>query len=382
MDKYEKAADAPSYSSLDGVEYNVVLEAPIDFIDMKGVPLDDPKWDEFLSQMSLSDLCISIGDARGIAGVSTINKPMNAIAEGPEGLLAKFKFGDQRACTGWATLPTVTATWDHEMQSRYGDLMAEEALFSGVAMVNAPGCNINRSPYGGRASEYMSEDSMLSYYSVSNILHAMREKGLIANVKHCFLNEQETNRQGVATFANEQSIREIYLRPFEGALTVGASMGIMTSYNRIGLTYAATHSVLMEDVMRGEWAYTGSIIDDALSQSEYYGSTADMLMAGTCIFCLDGARSAQMRELIESTDDGALLRKLQEANKYIFNALLQSSMGGSIDADYTYEGGLMWWQSLLIGINVLFGVLAVGSVAAYVVYTYKKRDEDTGKEVR
>ena len=382
MDKYEKAADAPSYSSLDGVEYNVVLEAPIDFIDMKGVPLDDPKWDEFLSQMSLSDLCISIGDARGIAGVSTINKPMNAIAEGPEGLLAKFKFGDQRACTGWATLPTVTATWDHEMQSRYGDLMAEEALFSGVAMVNAPGCNINRSPYGGRASEYMSEDSMLSYYSVSNILHAMREKGLIANVKHCFLNEQETNRQGVATFANEQSIREIYLRPFEGALTVGASMGIMTSYNRIGLTYAAAHKVLMEDVMRGEWAYTGSIIDDALSQSEYYGSTADMLMAGTCIFCLDGARSAQMRELIESTDDGALLRKLQEANKYIFNALLQSSMGGSIDADYTYEGGLMWWQSLLIGINVLFGVLAVGSVAAYVVYTYKKRDEDTGKEVR
>ena len=84
MDKYEKAADAPSYSSLDGVEYNVVLEAPIDFIDMKGVPLDDPKWDEFLSQMSLSDLCISIGDARGIAGVSTINKPMNAIAEGPK----------------------------------------------------------------------------------------------------------------------------------------------------------------------------------------------------------------------------------------------------------------------------------------------------------
>lgn len=380
MDKYEKAADAPSYSSLDGIEYNVLLDEPIDFIDMKGVPLDDPKWDEFLSQMTLADLCISIGDARGIAGVASVNKPMNAISEGPEGLLAKFKFGDQRACTGWATLPTVTATWDHEMQARYGDLMAEEALFSGVAMVNAPGCNINRTPYGGRASEYMSEDSMLSYYSVSNILYAMREKGLIANVKHCFLNEQETNRQGVATFSNEQAIREIYLRPFEGALTVGESMGVMTSYNRIGLTYAATHETLMQDVMRGEWGYEGSIIDDALTESQYYSSTGDMLMAGTNIFCLDGNRSSQMRQLIESTDDGTLLRKLQESNKYIFNALLHSSIGGSIDDSYTYEDTLMWWQQLLIAINVIVGAAALASIAGYVVFTYVKRDKKMVKE--
>lgn len=375
MDKYEKAADAPSYAELEGVEYSVELETPIKFIDMKGVPLDDPKWDEFISQMSLADLCISIGDARGIAGVSSIDKPMNAIAEGPEGLLAKFKFGDQRACTGWATLPTITATWDHEMQSMYGNLFAEEALFSGVAMVNAPGCNINRSPYGGRASEYMSEDSMLSYYSVSNILYAMREKGLIANVKHCFLNEQETNRQGVATFSNEQAIREIYLRPFEGALTRGESLGIMTSYNRIGLQYAATHQVLMETVMRGEWAYEGSIIDDALSQSDYYCSTPDMLMAGTCIFCLDGARSGQMKSLIESTDDGTLLRKLQEANKYIFSSLLQGSMGGSIDSSYEYEDTLMWWQSMLIAFNVVFGVLAAAGVAMYVISRVRGKND-------
>lgn len=376
MAKYETPSDAPSYAALDGIAYNVVLDEPIDFIDMKDVPLDDPLWDTFLSQMSLADLCISIGDARGIAGVASINKPMNAIAEGPEGLLAKFKYGDQRACTGWATLPTVTATWDHEMQSKYGDLMAEEALFSGVAMVNAPGCNINRSPYGGRASEYMSEDSMLSYYSVSNIIYAMREKGLIANVKHCFLNEQETNRQGVATFSNEQAIREIYLRPFEGALTVGESLGIMTSYNRIGLQYAATHQTLMETVMRGEWGYEGSIIDDALSESAYYSVTADMLMAGTNIFCLDGNRASAMRTLIETTDDANLLYKLQESNKYIFNALLHSSLGGSIGEDYVYEDTLMWWQITLIVINVGLGAIVACSVTGYVVSTYVKREKN------
>lgn len=378
MDRYKKPEDAPSVKANKGKTHDVLLDEPIDFIDMKDVPYDDPKWDTFISQMSLSDLCISIADSRGIAAVATVNKPMNSIAEGPEGLLAKFKFGDKRCCTGFATLPTVTATWDHEMQTKFGQLYGEEALFSGVAMVNAPGCNIIRTPYGSRASEYLSEDAVLSYYSVSNIIKAMRSKGLICNVKHCALNNQETNRQGVSTFANEQSIREIYLKPFEGALTRGTGLGIMTSYNRIGLEYAATHKVLMQDVMRGEWAYEGSIIDDALSQSQYYCSTADMLVGGTNIFCLDGNRAKQMKDLITKTDDGNLLKELQDANKRIFYALLRSSMGGSITAGDKFDGGLMWWQSLLIALNVIFGVAAAGAVAMYVVTGYVKKD--TSKE--
>ena len=375
MDQYKKDDTTPSYKAMIGKEVEVELDEPIDFIDMKGVPFEDKKWDEFISQLSLDELCISISDARGIASVASVNKPMNSIAEGPEGLLAKFKYGDKRACTGFATLPTTTATWDHDMQAKYGVMMGEEALFSGVAMVNAPGCNIIRTPYGSRASEYMSEDGVLSYYSVSNIINSMRNKGLICNVKHCFLNNQETNRQGVSTFANEQSIREIYLKPFEGALTRGRSMGIMTSYNRIGLQYAATHSVLMNDVLRGEWGYEGSIIDDALTQSSYYSVGADMLLAGTDIFCLDGQRGAQIKSLIKKTDDGTLVKGLQRANKRIFYSLLHSSMGGSITADTKVEDGMYWWQGMLIGIDSVVGLATVGAVAMYIVSAYVKREE-------
>lgn len=378
MDRYKKPEGAPGVKANKGKTHDVFLDEPIDFIDMKDVPYDDPKWDTFISQMSISDLCISISDSRGIAAVASVNKPMNSISEGPEGLLGKFKFGDKRACTGFATLPTVTATWDHAMQAKFGELYGEEALFAGVAMVNAPGCNIIRTPYGSRASEYLSEDAILSYYSVSNIIKAMRSKGLICNVKHCALNNQETNRQGVSTFANEQSIREIYLKPFEGALTRGTGLGIMTSYNRIGLEYAATHKVLMQDVMRGEWAYEGSIIDDALVASTYYSVGADMLTAGTNIFCLDGQRGNQIKDLINRTDDGNLLKELQEANKRIFYTLLRSSMGGSITEDTVVTGGLMWWQSLLVAINVIIGVAAAGAVAMYVVTGYIKKD--TAKE--
>lgn len=373
MDQYKKSEDAPSYKAMIGKEVDVELEEPIDFIDMKNVPFEDEKWDKFISQLTLDELCVSISDARGIAAVAKVNKPMNAIAEGPEGLLAKFKYGDKRACTGFATLPTTTATWDHVMQGKYGEMMGEEALFSGVAMVNAPGCNIIRTPYGSRASEYMSEDGVLSYYSVSNIISMARKKGLICNVKHCFLNNQETNRQGVSTFANEQSIREIYLRPFEGALTRGKSMGIMTSYNRIGLQYAATHHVLMNDVLRGEWGYEGSIIDDALGQSAYYSVGADMLLAGTDIFCLDGQRGAQIKAVIKKTDDGTLVKGLQRANKRIFYSLLHSSMGGSITSDTKVTEGMYWWQGMLIGIDVLVGVLTLGAIAGFVMTTYVKR---------
>ena len=375
MDQYKKSEGAPSYKAMIGKEVDVELEEPIDFIDMKNIPFEDEKWDRFISQLTLDELCVSVSDARGIAAVAKVNKPMNAIAEGPEGLLAKFKYGDKRACTGFATLPTTTATWDHVMQGRYGEMMGEEALFSGVAMVNAPGCNIIRTPYGSRASEYMSEDGVLSYYSVSNIISMTRKKGLICNVKHCFLNNQETNRQGVSTFANEQSIREIYLRPFEGALTRGESMGIMTSYNRIGLQYAATHRVLMNDVLRGEWGYEGSIIDDALTQSTYYSVGADMLLAGTDIFCLDGQRGAQIKAVIKKTDDGTLVKGLQRANKRIFYSLLHSSMGGSISSDTKVTEGMYWWQGMLIGIDVLAGVLTLGAIAGFVMTTYVKRKE-------
>lgn len=157
-------------------------------------------------------------------------------------------------------------------------------------------------------------------------------------------------------------------------------MGIQTSYNRIGLQYAATNDVLMYDVLRGEWGYEGSIIDDAMSYTPYYGVTEDMIMAGTNIFCLDADRAARIIEAVESADDGALLRKLQESNKYIFNALLQSSIGGSIDSSYTYNDTLMWWQVLIIVVDITVGLLVLACAVMYVVSGYILPRKNKDKE--
>ena len=376
---YKEEDQVKGYADADGEEYNVPavvdgVETLITFTDMADVPLEGTIekgrfagkegkeiWDKFIKQMTLDDLAITVSDNRGLLAVAKIKKPGNSVAEGPEGLLSSFQFGDKRWATGFATGPVYTSTWDHQMQKNFGGFYGEEALYCGVASVNAPGANICRTAYTSRASEYMSEDGILNYNVAANIIGEARRKGLIMNIKHCFLNNQEDGRQRIETYCNEQAIREIYLRPFEGALTKGRGMGIMTSYNRIGATYAACHDNLMNGVMRGEWKYRGFIIDDALTggNDDPYSYGPGMIHNGTDLFCLDGSRGRDLATWVRNNDDLQILRDMQRANKYIMYALNQSWMGGLDEiSDEELEEMLdPWYMKTITGVTIGLGFL-------------------------
>ncbi|MCQ2799885.1 MAG: glycoside hydrolase family 3 C-terminal domain-containing protein [Bacilli bacterium] len=401
---YQKSATAASFTEGDGVEYNVPVKdeegnvVKIKFSDMANVPLGDEYveegkfagekgedvWDKFIKQMNLDDLAISVSDNRGILAVGKVNKSGNSVAEGPEGLLSRFQYGkDKRWATGFPTGPVYTATFDHAMQKKFGGFYGEEALFAGVACVNAPGANINRTPYGSRASEYMSEDGIMNYHVAANVIGEARKKGLIMNIKHCFLNNQETGRQRIYTYCNEQAIREIYLKPFEGALTKGRGLGIMTSYNRIGARYAACHEPLMKNVMRGEWGYKGLIIDDALtgSNNDQYSNGPAMLHCGTDLFCLDGNRGGQLKDFIRSNNDGDLLKDLQRANKYVMYAISRSFMGGIEVSDAEiYAQQHPWWKNVVDGAFIGVGVLTAAAAGLYVFTEFFKKDKKEAAE--
>ena len=405
MSNYYKNPKDPDlkYTDGDGTVYNVDLgDEKITFNEMAKVPLEgdvedeDSRfygedgaevWDRFISQMDLNDLCISVSDNRGILAVQKVMKPGNSVAEGPEGLLSKYQYGDKRWATGFPTGPTYTGTWDHAMQKKFGGFYGEDALFCGVACVNAPGANINRTPYGSRASEYMSEDAVLNYNVAANIIGEARRKGLIMNIKHCFLNNQESGRQGVATFCNEQALREIYLKPFEGALTKGHGLGIMTSYNRIGVRYAACHEPLMMNVMRGEWKYRGLIIDDALTgnNTSNYSNGPAMLHSGTDLFCLDGNRGGQLKDWVTSKNDGTILQDLQRANKYIMYSMSRSWMGGvaPVSEEEIAEQLNPWWKKAVTGLVIGSAALAailVGVYAFFEIMTIKNNKGGSGDE--
>ena len=365
MQFYVKSGSAKKVSDF---QLGVELEEKINFSDMNGVAFDDPKWDDFLSQLTLNELLINMGDSKGIKAVKAVNKPGCTIVDGPEGMNGQFKYGDRRNCTGWATLSIVAASWDHELQTRCGQMYGEDALYASIPIAYAPGADTLRSPYSGRTSEYFSEDGMLSFYAAMNVSHGMRTKGLIGTVKHFFLNEQEAGRQGISTFANEQSIREIYMRAFEGSLAEGDSLGVMTAYNRIGVMYAAA-SKGIEHILRDEWNYGGYIIDDALSASEY-SSAPEMLMAGNNIFCLDTARPTEVEKLINDTDDGDLLQKVLDSNHYLYYIMLKSSMGSASAEDLVVSDAMPWWQTVLIAADVVACALAAAAVVMYVLHTY------------
>ena len=399
---YKKDADCPKYTDGDGTEYNVVYkdangnDSEILFTEMNKVPLEGiveegrfkgqegaDVWDAFIKQMTLDDLSIAVSDNRGIRGVKKIQFQGGGVKEGPEGLLDKYKYGDLRWATGFPTGPTYTGTWDHNMQAQFGAFFGEDALFCGVPSVNASGANINRTPYGSRASEYMSEDGILNYNTAGNIIGAARKKGLIMNIKHCFLNNQESGRQGVQTWCNEQAIREIYLRPFEGALTKGHGLGIMTSYNRIGARYAATHEPLMMNVMRGEWNYKGFIIDDALtgSNTSDYSNGPAMVHCGTDLFCLDGNRGSQLKQWVTSNNDGQILKDMQRANKYVLYSMSRSWMGGVAAENVGQDP---WWKITINALTISAGVATAGLLGMYIFTEFfaKKKDESLAPEAQ
>ena len=367
MQFYVKSPNAKKVSDF---KLGVTLDKKLNFSDMNGVAFDDPKWDDFLSQLTLSELLINMGDSKGIKAVKAVNKPGCTIVDGPEGMNGQFKYGDRRNCTGWATLSIVAASWDHALQTRFGEMYGEDALYASIPIAYAPGSDTLRSPYSGRTSEYFSEDDMLSFYAAKNVSHGMRSKGLIGTVKHFFLNDQEAGRQGISTFANEQSIRELYMRAFEGSLAAGDSLGVMTAYNRIGVMYAAA-SQGIQHILRDEWNYGGYIIDDALSASEY-SSAPEMLMAGNNIFCLDTARPTEIEKLINDTDDGDLLQKVLDSNRYLYYIMLQSSMGSASAEELIVTDERPVWQTALFAVDAVVCALAALAVLWYVIYTCTK----------
>lgn len=369
--KLEKALITANYSSegatkLSSEDYG--QDAGLILYDMIGVDYDDPKWETFVKQLSLADLGTVTSENYGQPPIESIHKPATATSEGPEGVSRTYLYGDKGNATGYASGTVTAATWSHKMQSDFGRYYGEDALFAGVHAVNGHGANTHRTPYGGRAAEYYSEDGVMSYYTAANVLNAMSEKGLISNIKHFFLNDQEYDRQGIATFANEQAIREIYLRAFEHAVTGDGARGMMTSYNRIGTTYCAANPVVQFDLLRGEWGYKGYLITDYIAEGEY-AVTADTMINGTNIYG-GNDRSKSLQQLISRNKDGDMLKAAQESAHHILWAYANSSMVNYMSPNVTYTDFVAWWQYVITALQILFAVLTLGAVTLYVKNAY------------
>ena len=224
--------------------------------DMAGVAFDDAKWDTFLNQLTWEELILFINPGSFGGGDSSasdaIGRPAVSDADGP----IQFSSG-----TFWVSAVNQAATWNVDLVEEHGELIGNESLFLGVNGWYGPAMNIHRSYFDGRAFEYYSEDGVLAGEMAAAAIIGAQSKGCNVFLKHFALNEQSTSRMGLVVWANEQSIREIYLKAFEAPIKAGAS-SIMTSFCCVGAVAAPANYALNVSLARDEWGFMGVAVTD------------------------------------------------------------------------------------------------------------------------
>ena len=225
---------------------------------MIGRDYDDPLWDELLDQLTIQEMAERIGYGfRGPAALPSIDMPTVWDTDGPLG---------RRESTDiqWASNPILAATWNTEMAFEQGVLFGNTIFYGnyGKGGTYGVGLDIHRSPFGGRYFEYYSEDGVLSGLMGARVVAGSNTKGCYQVIKHLLLNDQETERNTVSTWASEQAIREIYGKGFEYAVKQGGAISIMTSVNSIGDIPCSVNYALLTELVRGEWGFNGMIITD------------------------------------------------------------------------------------------------------------------------
>lgn len=370
-----------TYENKGETDYDSIVtgkDAGISFIEMKGVPSDDPKWDTFVQQLTTADLATIIGETMGNAAIKTVNKPANANTDGPKGLGSTYSKGDKSGITLYVDQVVMSSTFNTELLAKRGSFFAEDALYAGYSMIFGPGADWHRTPYSGRNSEYYSEDGVMSYYMGAAQCRAMQEGGLISAIKHFVGNDMETNRHGVSTFATEQAFREGSLRCFEGALRddVGGALGTMTCFNRVGATAGAASAPVLKTILREEWGFRGVNLTDSSKDASDYVHTKECVINGTDMFNNDADRKGDLTSIVKQEKEGNILSAMQTINKHYYYAYVNSNLINGLAPHVEVQDFVPWWKMALRAADWTLGVLTVASAAIFVISAYIVKKED------
>ena len=276
-------------------------EIEITWADMKGVDKDDPLWDEFLNQFKFSELTAVIGQGAA-AAATVVGKPGSTNSDGPSTI----------AEVSYASECVIGATFNKELANRMGAMIGEEALWNGKSGWYGPAMNTHRTPFSGRNFEYYSEDPILAGFMAANTVAGAESKGLRCFIKHYAVNDCETDKSApsLVTWASEQALREIYLKPFEMAIELGGASGIMTAFSRVGAVSCANNYALVDCLARGEWGFDGYMITDMFVSS--YMNVDKMLRSGGVIPFTRGT----VEGVYDAEDNMVYVGELQENGIY------------------------------------------------------------------
>ena len=360
--------DPNDFNNPDDVAPTTGAKNDIQLADMVGVAYDDEKWDGFLDQLTVADMdsLIALGGYQSVA-VSSVGKVQAIDCDGPASINNNFT---QQGSIGFPSAVMIAATWNTDLAYSFGESIGKMADDMGVSGWYAPAMNIHRSAFAGRNFEYYSEDGVLSGAIASHAIMGSQDQGVYAFMKHFALNDQETNRCGMlCTWASEQAIREIYLKPFEACVKNADCHAVMSSFNYIGNTYAGNCPELLINVLRNEWGFVGMVLTD------YYGvygyQDADHLIRNGGDFCLVNY-DTETNHLTDTTSATALVCARQACKNILYTVANSRAYYPE-----NLNPGMPTWEKVMIGVDVV-GVLALIALEILVAkkgYAKRKKEE-------
>lgn len=332
------------------------------------VSYDDERWEELMMGCDEEEMIALINNgAYHTLAMESVGLPATIHGDGPSGFTCFMSKEQVNGTCQYVSEPVMASTWNINLMNELGEAIGEEGTIGDKATgqpyssIYAPGVNIHRSPFGGRCSEYFSEDPFISGMMGAAEVQGIQSRGVLPTVKHFVANEQETHRSigGDLSWLSEQALREIYLKPFEYTVKLGETRGIMTSFNRIGTRWTGGDYRLLTEILRNEWGFNGLVICDFNTIPQYMIPRM-MFYAGGSLD-LATQQSAMWTDCDTSEAGDAIV--LMRAVKDVMYALVNSNAMNAEVIGYNPP----IWQEYLHWINIgAFTLVGVWLVLAIV----------------
>ena len=331
--------------------------------DMRGLDKDDAQWDQLMDEMTLDDMnaLISLGGYQ-TNSVDSIGKVRTNDCDGPASINNNFT---GVGSIGFPVGVVIASTWNKDLAYAFGESIGKMANEMDVSGWYAPAMNNHRTAFAGRNFEYYSEDPVLSAYIAANAVKGSQDNGVYAYMKHFALNDQEGNRADMlCTWANEQSIREIYLKPFERCVKDSDCLAVMSAFNYIGNRWAGGSSTLLNTVLRDEWGFRGFV------ETDYFGvygyMNADQAIRNGCDLML--VNYPTETNDVRFRDTNGAQQAMRTAAKNILYVVANSR---AYDPENLKEG-MASWKKVMYGVDVVLAIILIAMMAKF-ISNYKKR---------
>ena len=396
-DIYEINANGDSSTVTFGADNGLTLA------DLKGVSdINDERWDMLMDEITLEECMIRTGfGGTSTKVIESIMSPETIQNDGPNGIysypLGQYANTDASTgdpCVVDANDPNLTykmgtmvnetviaQTFNKDLAADYGRVIGNYSLWANTTIFWGIGTNLHRLPYNARNHEYYSEDAVLTAGQGTAYAAAAMEYGVIIAPKHLAFNDTEINRTGVSVFMTEQQARENELRGTQGIVENAHVLGVMTAYNRVGITQDNAHTGLTKNILRNEWGFQGLISEDFIQDANYV-VLKEAVLNGVTMSCNTGDNTmAAVSEkypywTVEAvSQDTTMMTALKQAMKYQNYALANSNAMDGMASNTKLVSVRTWYDNALTAVQIVFAALTVLAAAMYVLDERKSKKQ-------